>query len=88
MVDLTLSLESETEVVNSTSSPLNPTLSSESVNTEVVFLTKYSSCSSLLVENELKPAEVFMLHSDCSRQEEILSVSTESSPSSEVISFE
>ena len=50
-------------------------------------MTKFSSCSSLPVGNELKPAEVVMLRSDCSRQEEILSVSTKSSPSSEVISF-
>ena len=51
-------------------------------------MTKSSSCSSLPVENEPKPAEVVMLHSDCSRQEEILSVSTEPSPSTEVISFD
>ena len=69
-------------------SPPDPTLSSESVNTEVVALTKSSSCSSLPIESEIKPVEVFMLHSDCSRQEEILSVLKEPSPSSEVISFE
>ena len=57
------------------------------VKTEVVALTKSLSCSSLLVENELKPVEVFMLHSDYSQQEEILSLSTEPSPSIEVISF-
>ena len=51
-------------------------------------MTKSSSCSSLPVENEPKPAEVFMLHSDCSRQEEILSVLIEPSLSSEVISFQ
>ena len=55
---------------------------------EVVSLTKSSSCSSLPVENEPKPAEFFMLRSDCSQQEEILSVSTEPSPSIEVISFD
>ena len=68
-------------MVESMSSPPDPTLSLESVKTEVVSLTKYSSCSSLPVENEPKPAEVVMLRSNCSRQEEILSVSTEPSPS-------
>ena len=81
-------LPSESEVVESMSFPPDLALSSKSVKTEVVSLTKYSSCSSLLVENELKPAEAFMLRSNCSRQEEILSVSTEPSPSSEVISFD
>ena len=70
------------------SSPPNPTLSSKSVKIEVVSLTKSPSFSSLPVENELKHAEVFMLRSDCSRQEEIFSISTEPSPSSEVISFD
>ena len=79
---------SKSEVVESMSFPPDPTLSLESVNIEVVALTKYSSCSSLIVENELKPTEVFMLHSDCSQQEEILSLSIEPSPSSEVISFD
>ena len=51
-------------------------------------MTKSLSCSSLPVENELKPAEVFMLRSDGSRQEEVLSVLTEPSPSSEAISFD
>ena len=36
----------------------------------------------------MKPVEVFMLRSDCSQQEEILSLSTEPSPSSEAISFD
>ena len=66
LVDPTLPLKSEVEVVKSMSSPPDPTLSSESVNTEVVVLTKSSSCSSLPVENEPKPATVFMLRSDCS----------------------
>ena len=70
------------------SSPPNPTLSSESVKTKVVSLTKSSSCSSLPVESELKPTEVFMLRSDCSRQEEIFSVVIKPSPSDEVISFD
>ena len=64
--DPTLPLKSEVEVVESTSSPPDPTLSSESVKTEVVSLTKSSSFSSLLVENELKPTEFVMLRSDCS----------------------
>ena len=76
------------QVVDSDLSMVDPALSSESVKTEVVSSTKSLSCSSLLVENEPKPAEVFMLHFDCSRQEEILSVSTEPSPSSEIISFD
>ena len=75
-------------MVESVSFPPDPTLSSESVKTKVVTLTKSSSCSFLTVENEPKPAKVFMLHSDCSRQEEILSVSIEPSPSNEVISFD
>ena len=66
MVDPTLPLESEVKVVESVSFPPDPTLSSESVNTEVVSLTKSSSYSSLLVENEPKHAEVFMLRSYCS----------------------
>ena len=76
VVDPTLPLESEVKVVESVSFPPDPALSSESVNTEVVILTKSLSCSSLLVENGLKPDEVFMICSDCSRQEEIFSVST------------
>ena len=71
MVDPTLLLKSEVQVVELMSSQPDPTLSSESVKTEVVALTKSSFCSSLPIENELKPAEVFMLHSECSRQEEI-----------------
>ena len=88
VVDPTLPLKSEVEVVESKSSPPDPNISSKSVKTEVVTLTKSSSCSYVTVEKELKPAEVFMLRSDCSRQEEILSVSIEPSPISEVISFE
>ena len=56
-VDPTFPLESEVKVVKSVSFPPDPTLSSESVNIEVVSLTKSLSCSSLLVENELKPIE-------------------------------
>ena len=88
LVDPTLPLKSKVEVVESTSSPPNPTLSLESVKTEVVSLTKSLSCSSLPVENELKPAKVFMLRSDCSQQEEVLSLSTEPYPSTKVISFD
>ena len=88
VVDPTLPSKSEVKVVESVSFPPDPTLSLESVNTEVVSLTESSSCSSLTVENEPKPAEVFMLCSDCSRQEEIFSVLTEQSPSSEFISFD
>ena len=88
VVDPTLPLKSEFKVIELMSPPSDPTLSSESVKTEVVSLTKSSSCSSLRVENELKPAEVFMLRSNCSQQEEIFSVSKESSLGSEVISFD
>ena len=87
MVDPTLPSESEVKVVELVSFPPDPTLSSKSVKTEVVTLTKYLSCSSLPIENEPKLAEVVMLRSDCSRQEEILSILTKPSPSSEVISF-
>ena len=66
--DPTLPLESEVKVVESVSFPPNPALSSKSVKTEVVSLTKSSSCSSLPVENEPNPAEIFMLCSDCSRK--------------------
>ena len=76
VIDPTLPLESEVKVVESVSFPPNPALSSESVKTEVVSLTKSSSCSSLPIENEPKPTEVFMLRSYCSRQEEILSLLT------------
>ena len=88
IIDPTLPLESEVRVVELMSYPPDPTLSSESVKTEVVSMNKYSSYSYLPVENELKPVEVFMLHSDYSRQEEILFVLTEPSLSSEVISFD
>ena len=82
VADLNLSM------VESVSFPSDLALSSESVKTEVVSLTKSSSCSSLPVENELNPAEVFMVHFDCSSQEEILFVSKEPSLSSEVIYFD
>ena len=88
MIDPTLPLESEVKVVESVSFPPDLALSLESVKTEVVSLTKSSSCSSLPLENELKPTEVFMLRSDCSQQEEIFSISIEPSPSTEVISFD
>ena len=39
-------------------------------------------------ESGAQTANVFMLRSDCSRQEEILSLSTKPSPSTEVISFD
>ena len=58
MIDPTL--PSESEVVESMSFPPDPTLSLESVKTEVVSLTKSSSCSSLPIENEPKPVEVFI----------------------------
>ena len=88
MDDATLPLKREVKVVESMSYPPNPTLLLESVKIEVVTLTKSSSCSSLPVENELKPAEVFMLCSDCSQQEKFFSISTKPSRSNEVISFD
>ena len=88
LVDPTFPLESEVKVVESMLSPLDPTLSSESVETEVVPLKQSSSCPSLLIESENHLAEVFIVSSNCSVQEEIVSLSTEPSPSSEVISFD
>ena len=55
------------KVVESVSFPPDLALSSESVKIEVVSLTKSSSYSSLPVENEPKPTEVFMLRSDYSQ---------------------
>ena len=69
-------------------SPPNPTLSSKSVKIEVVSSTQSLCYPSLLVESELKPAEVFVVSFDCSTQEEVLFLLTEPSPSSEVISFD
>ena len=101
MVDLTLPLKSEVKEVNPTlplesefevfmpiSSPPDPTLSPESVKVEVVASNQYSSCPSLPFESELKPVEAFVVSSDCSVQGEILSISTEPSPSTKVISFD
>ena len=50
VVDPTLLLETEVKVVKSVSFLPDPALSSESVKTEVVSLTKSSSYSSLPVE--------------------------------------
>ena len=85
---LTLPLKSEVKVVELMSPQPDPNLSSESVKTDVVSLTKSSSCPSLLIESKNHPDEVFIVSSDCSMQEEVLSLSTEPSPSSEVISFD
>ena len=87
LVDPTLPLESEVKVVVSMTSPPDPTLSLESVETKVVPLTQSLYCTSLLIESENHPPEVFVVSSDYSMQEEILSLSTEPSPSTEVISF-
>ena len=70
------------------SSPLDPTLLLDSVNIELVTSTQPSSSPSLPVESELKPAEVFIVSSDCSMHGEIMFISTESSTSFEVISFD
>ena len=88
LVDPTLPLESEFKVVESMFPPPNPTLSSESFGIEVVPSTQYLSCPSLLIESENHPTEVFIVSSDYSMQEEILSLSTKPSPSTEVISFD
>ena len=70
------------------SSPPNPTFSSKTVNIEVVTLTHSSSFPSLPVESELKPTKVFAVSLDRSMQGEILSISIESSPRTEVIYFD
>ena len=88
LVDPTLSLESEVKVVESMSTPPNPTLLLESVETAVVLLTQSSSCPSYPINSENHSVEVFVVSSDCSMQEEILSLLTEPSLSSEVISFD
>ena len=69
LVNVTLILESKVKLAELMSSPPDPTLSLESVNIEVVPLTQSPSCPSLLVESELKPAEVFVVNLDCSTQE-------------------
>ena len=48
----------------------------------------YINTPSLPVESELKPADVFVVSTNCSMQEEILSLSTEPSPINEVSSFD
>ena len=88
VVDPTLPLKSEVKVVESMSSPPDPTSILESVETEVVALTQSSSCPSLPVESEVKIAEVFVIGSDCPTQGKIFSASIRSSPSTEVISFD
>ena len=84
----TLPLEIEVKVVESRSYPIDPTLLSKSVKIEVVAPTQSLSCPYLPVESGLKFAEVFIVSSDCSMQEEFFSLSTEPSLSSEVISFD
>ena len=59
VVDPTLPSKSEVKVVESVSSPPNPTLSSESAKTKVVTLTQY--LSHLPVETELKLTQVFVV---------------------------
>ena len=87
-VDPTLPLKCEVKVAESMSSPPDPTPTLESVETEVVPSTQSSSCPSLLIESENHLAEFFVVSSDCSIQEEVLCLSTEPSPSSELISFD
>ena len=70
------------------SSPPDPTPSSESVKIELIYLIQSLSSPSLLVESELKPLEFFTISFDCSVQVEVFYLSTEPSPSSEVISFD
>ena len=88
LVDPTLPLESEVKVVESMSSPPNPTLLSESVEIELVPSTESSSSSYLPLESENHLTEVFVVSFDCSMQEEVLYISIEPYPSSEVISFD
>ena len=75
VVDPTLPLKSEVKVVELMISPPNITLSSESVETEVVTLTQYSS--QLPVESKMKPYKVFIVSLNCSMQGKIMSVSIE-----------
>ena len=61
VIDPILPLKSEVQVVDQMSSPPNPTLSSENVETEVVPSTQSSSSPSLLIESETHLAEVLQL---------------------------
>ena len=70
------------------SSPPDPTSPPKSFKTKLVTLTQYPSFPSIQVESEMKTSEVFMVSFDCSTQGEIMSISTKSSPSTEVISFD
>ena len=81
-------LPSESEVINSMSFLPNPILLSKNVPTKVVTVIQSLPPRTLPNESGGQTAEVFMLRSDCSRLEEILSVSIEPSPISEIISFD
>ena len=85
VVHPSLPLNNEVKVVESISSPTDPTLSSKSFNDKVVTLTQ--SLSHIPIESEMKLAEVFFVSLDCYRQGEILSISKETPISVEVISF-
>ena len=81
----TIPLKSEVKVVKSMSSPPDPTLSSESVETEVVTLAQYSS--HIPIESELKLTEVHHRFGLFFARG-FFYVSIEPSPSTKVISFD
>ena len=86
-VDPTLPSKSQFQVVNLDSSVIDPTLP---LKGEVKVVESMSSPpdTSLPIESENHSAKVFVVSSDCSMQEEVLSLSTKPSLSSEVISFD
>jgi len=67
-VHLDLPLKNKVEQVKSMLSPLDPTLSLEGDNIEVVTMTQSSYHPTHPVESELKIVDVFLVSSDCSRQ--------------------
>ena len=86
-VNSTLPSKSEFQVVNLDSSMIDPTLPLKG-EVKVVDSTSSPPDPSLPIESENHSAEVFVVRSDCSMQEELLSLSTEPSLSSEVIFFD
>ena len=87
VVDPTLPSKSEFQVTYSVSSVVDPTLPLKG-EVKLVELTSSPPDPSLPIESENHSAEVFIVSSDCSMQEEVLSLLTEPSLSSEVISFD
>ena len=81
-------LPSESEVVESMSFLPDPIILSKNVLTKAISVIQSLPLPTLPDESGAQTADVFMLCSYCSRQEEILSLLTEPSPSTEVISFD